>query len=52
MMFGVFVHAGPGLPEMVSWRETDALAQLVARRYRRIHKFVQVFRVEIIRNAS
>jgi hypothetical protein len=52
MKYGIFASIGPGLPVMISWRETEALAQLVAKRYRRIHKLVQVFKVGIIRNAE
>jgi hypothetical protein len=48
MKYGIFASIGPGLPVMISWRETEALAQLVAKRYRRIHKLVQVFKVGII----
>lgn len=49
MKYGIFVTCGAGLPALVSWRETSELAQLVAKRYRRLHDLVQVFPIEIIK---
>ena len=46
---GIFAQIGLGLPILISWRETPALAEMCAKRYRRQYSAVFVYRIWMVR---
>jgi hypothetical protein len=50
LVFGIFAQIGLGLPVLISWRETDQLANLCAIRYRRKYSAVFIYKIWMLKN--